>query len=71
MPTKAFKLGEKTDPISMYLSDIYTIPANLTGMPAISIPIKNLETLPIGFQLMAPHMEEERLFDIGLLCENI
>ena len=71
VPTKAFKLGEKTDPISMYLSDIYTIPANLTGMPAISIPIKNLETLPIGFQLMAPHMEEERLFDIGLLYENI
>lgn len=63
-PTPAFRLGEKTsDPIAMYLSDIFTAAANLTGVPAISFPIGNdANGLPIGAQFMAPHFQEERMF---------
>ena len=63
-PTPAFKIGEKVeDPISMYLNDIFTIPANLAGIPAISIPCGLTQTgLPIGLQLMAPPFAEESLF---------
>lgn len=69
-PTTAFKFGEKTqDPVQMYLSDVFTIPANLAGIPAISIPVEKYEvgsgTLPIGFQLMAPHFRESDLFTLG------
>lgn len=68
-PMPAFKLGEKSDPLSMYLADIFTVPANLTGAPAISLPMGTVmrdgKELPIGIQLMAPHDGEERLFDIG------
>jgi len=62
-PTPAFKLGEKTsDPIQMYLNDIFTVSANLTGLPAISVPCGfSAERLPIGFQLTG------RLFDEGTL----
>ena len=62
-PSPAFKLGEKSnDPLSMYLSDICTIPVNLAGIPAISIPCGfNAAGLPIGMQLMAPKMGEEKL----------
>lgn len=71
-PTAAFKIGEKTsDPLSMYLSDIYTISANLAGIPGISIPC-GLTTarLPIGFQLLAPTFEEERLFRAARMFER-
>ena len=52
-PTPAFKLGEKTnDPVSMYLSDIYTIAVNLAGLPGISIPAGFVNDLPIGMQLI-------------------
>ncbi len=59
-PTVAFRIGEKTgDPLSMYLSDIFTITQPLAGIPAISIPCgKNSENLPIGLQLMANHFDE-------------
>jgi aspartyl-tRNA(Asn)/glutamyl-tRNA(Gln) amidotransferase subunit A len=62
-PTVAFKVGEKfSDPISMYLSDIYTIPANLAGVPAISIPCGFSKSgLPIGLQMMAKAFDEEML----------
>ena len=56
-PTSPFRLGEKFDPLSMYLSDIYTIPVNLAGIPAL--------TLPSGIQLMASHFEEKKLFELG------
>ncbi len=67
MPEKVFKLGEKSsDPIKMYLSDIYTVSVNLAGLPAISIPAgKDSNGLPIGFQLIAPAFEEGRLFSLG------
>lgn len=68
-PTPAFKLGEKEDPLSMYRQDIFTVPVNLTGVPAISIPMKEVERdgkmLPVGIQYIAPHAGEDRLFDIG------
>ncbi len=63
-PTTAFRLGEKVDdPIQMYLSDIFTIPVNLAGIPGISVPCGfDSKGLPIGLQLMASHMQEEKLF---------
>lgn len=66
-PSVAFKIGEKTkEPLKMYLSDIYTISANLSGIPAISLPGGfSKEGLPIGLQLMAKPFEEELLFQIG------
>ena len=62
-PTTAFRLGEKTgDPLQMYLSDIFTIPVNLAGIPGISVPCGlDRDGLPIGLQLMAGHFGEERL----------
>ncbi len=69
-PSPAFKIGEKTaDPVAMYLEDIFTVTANLTGMPAISIPCgfskKDGVDLPVGLQLTARHGEEQVLFDAG------
>jgi aspartyl-tRNA(Asn)/glutamyl-tRNA(Gln) amidotransferase subunit A len=68
-PTPAFKIGEKSDPLSMYLADIFTVPANLTGVPAISVPAGSVErdgiALPVGVQYIAPHAGDERLFDFG------
>lgn len=61
-PTTAFALGEKTDdPITMYLNDIYTIGANLAGLPGISIPCGLADGLPVGLQLVGPHFAEERI----------
>lgn len=65
-PTAAWKFGGKTDPLSMYLSDIYTIPANLAGNPAMSVPCGYTEEgLPIGFQIMARPFEESMLYRVG------
>jgi aspartyl-tRNA(Asn)/glutamyl-tRNA(Gln) amidotransferase subunit A len=63
-PTPAFRLGEKTDdPLTMYLSDIFTIPCNLAGIPGISVPCGfSAEGLPIGAQLLSNHFGEEALF---------
>ena len=71
-PTPAFKFGEKTsDPLAMYLSDIYTISANLAGLPAMSIPCGFSSTkLPIGLQLQAPPFEEERLLRAARMFER-
>ena len=61
-PTPAFKIGDKVDdPITMYLNDIYTIGANLAGLPAMSIPCGLLDGLPLGLQLIGPHFAESRL----------
>jgi aspartyl-tRNA(Asn)/glutamyl-tRNA(Gln) amidotransferase subunit A len=67
-PYPAFKLGEKLDdPLQMYLADIYTISANLAGIPAISIPcgFVSPENLPIGLQLMGKHFDESNLIAVG------
>ena len=61
-PTPAFALGSKTsDPITMYLNDIYTIGANLAGLPALSIPCGFVGKLPVGLQLVGPHFGEEKI----------
>lgn len=68
-PTPAFKIGEKKDPLSMYLSDIFTTPANVTGIPALSIPsgtvARDGKDLPVGLQIMANHGREDIIFNIG------
>jgi aspartyl-tRNA(Asn)/glutamyl-tRNA(Gln) amidotransferase subunit A len=69
MPAPAFVIGEKSDPLSMYLADIFTVPANLTGNPAISMPCGVVKRagnhLPIGVQFTAAHGNEPALFIVG------
>jgi aspartyl-tRNA(Asn)/glutamyl-tRNA(Gln) amidotransferase subunit A len=70
-PTTAFRIGEKIDdPISMYLSDVMTIPVNLAGLPAISIPAGvSKDNLPIGMQIIAKPLDEKNLLKIAHFCE--
>lgn len=71
-PTAAFKLGEKTsDPLKMYLADIFTAPANLAGIPGISVPSGFTKNgLPLGFQLLGPRFSEELLFKLGKMYQE-
>ena len=70
-PSIAFKLGEKTDdPLSMYLSDIATIPVNLAGIPAISIPCGFVNDLPVGLQIIGKAFSEEMLFRVAYTYEQ-
>ena len=70
-PTVANKFGELSNPMDMYLSDIYTISVNLAGLPALSLPImKNAEGMPVGLQLIAKAYDEQTLFDGSLSLEN-
>jgi aspartyl-tRNA(Asn)/glutamyl-tRNA(Gln) amidotransferase subunit A len=63
-PTPAFEIGAKIDdPVTMYLNDIYTIGANLAGLPGISIPCGYVDSLPMGMQLIGPHFSEDRLLN--------
>ncbi|MFZ2556158.1 MAG: Asp-tRNA(Asn)/Glu-tRNA(Gln) amidotransferase subunit GatA [Minisyncoccia bacterium] len=74
VPTPAFKLGEKSDPLAMYAADIFTVPVNLAGVPAISVPSGSVtregKELPVGFQLIGAHHAEEMLFTIGADVEK-
>lgn len=75
-PTPAFKIGEKaSDPLQMYLADIFTVPVNIAGVPAISIPSGFVEEegkkLPLGMQFIAPHFAEEALFALGKDFESV
>ena len=71
-PTVAFNLESKIDdPLSMYLNDICTIPANIAGIPAISIPSNLSDNLPVGFQIMGPHFSESRIMNIGNSIQKI
>lgn len=71
-PTGAFKTGEKTDnPIEMYKSNNLTIPANLAGIPALSIPTGlDSQGLPIGLQIMGNHFQEQKILNIALSIEK-
>lgn len=71
-PSPAFPLGEKTsDPLKMYLEDIFTVPVNLAGLPAISVPAGHTSSgLPIGVQLTGPRFGEEILFALGKQIED-
>lgn len=72
-PVPAFKIGEKmNDPVAMYLCDIFSAPANLSGVPSIAIPSgNNKEGLPLSIQFMATHFDEEALFEVGKKFESI
>ena len=72
-PTTAFKLGEKMeDPLAMYLNDIATIPANLAGIPGMSLPngLADEDQLPSSIQLLAPAREDKRLYEVGAVLEK-
>ncbi len=69
-PTPAFAFGAKSDPYEMYLSDIFTCTANLAGVPALSMPIGRVGKLPVGGQLIAPHFQEQRMFDVAVVLER-
>ncbi|MET0536037.1 MAG: amidase family protein, partial [Steroidobacter sp.] len=65
-PTPAFDIGAKVDdPITMYLNDIYTIGANLAGLPALSIPCGKIDGLPVGLQIIGPHFAEAKLLNVA------
>lgn len=72
-PSAAFPLGDRTaDPLSMYLNDVFTVPANLAGLPAISVPAGMSEQgLPLGLQLIAPALAEPRLFSLASCLEEV
>ncbi len=74
-PMPAWKIGEKSDPLSVYLADVFTVTANIVGLPAISLPSGFIKVegkdLPLGIQFMAPHEEEDLLFEVGKQFESI
>ncbi|TLM84855.1 Asp-tRNA(Asn)/Glu-tRNA(Gln) amidotransferase subunit GatA [Pseudarthrobacter sp. NamE2] len=73
-PTTAFRLGEKLDdPLAMYLNDVATIPANLAGVPGLSLPggLADEDGLPVGIQLLAPAREDARLYRVGAVLEAL
>jgi aspartyl-tRNA(Asn)/glutamyl-tRNA(Gln) amidotransferase subunit A len=71
-PTAAFKLGEKVDdPLAMYLADIYTVTADLAGIPGISVPCgETKEKLPIGLQILGRHFDESTILRVAQASEN-
>jgi aspartyl-tRNA(Asn)/glutamyl-tRNA(Gln) amidotransferase subunit A len=70
-PTPAFAIGAKVDdPVTMYLNDIYTIGANLAGLPGISAPCGFVDELPVGMQLIGPHFSEARLLSAAHLYQR-
>jgi aspartyl-tRNA(Asn)/glutamyl-tRNA(Gln) amidotransferase subunit A len=71
-PVTAFKIGEKaTDPLQMYLADIYTISANLAGIPGISIPCGfDKDNMPVGLQILTPAFSEDKLLKIARMFES-
>ena len=75
VPFIAWKVGEKSDPLSVYLADIFTITANMVGIPAISLPSGFSEVegkkLPLGIQFMASHGGEDLLFEVGKKFETL
>jgi aspartyl-tRNA(Asn)/glutamyl-tRNA(Gln) amidotransferase subunit A len=68
-PSTAFPIGAVTDPYEMYLSDIFTVTANLAGIPAMSLPIGRVDGLPVGGQILAPHFGEARMFRVAYALE--
>ena len=70
-PTTAFRIGEKiTNPLDMYLSDVFVVAVNLAGIPALSVPCGISNGLPIGMQIMGPHLSEETLLRIGHMYQT-
>jgi aspartyl-tRNA(Asn)/glutamyl-tRNA(Gln) amidotransferase subunit A len=71
-PTPAFKAGEKlNDPVAMYLADIFTVTANLAGIPGLTLPIGRVDGLPIGGQLLAPAFLEDEMLEAAFTLERV
>ena len=71
-PTFPFKIGEKADdPLSMYLSDVFTVSANIAGIPAINLPCGQADNLPINMQIIGPYLSDFSLLNISKTIENI
>ena len=69
-PTSAFKIGEKKDPLSMYLSDVFTVPASLAGLPAVSVPCGFVQGLPVGLQIIGPQFQDQLVLEAADLYEK-
>ena len=69
-PSVAFELGAVRDPVAMYRQDVFTTPASLAGLPAMSLPCGFQDGLPVGLQLIAPHFEEGRLLALGAALQS-
>ncbi|MDQ8162876.1 MAG: amidase family protein, partial [Gemmatimonadota bacterium] len=69
-PTPAFRIGEVSNPYDMYLSDIYTVTANLAGIPAMSQPIGLVDGMPVGGQCMAARFDEATMFRVAAALEQ-
>jgi aspartyl-tRNA(Asn)/glutamyl-tRNA(Gln) amidotransferase subunit A len=71
-PTTAFPIGTRhEDPVTMYLNDIYTIGANLAGLPALSVPCGFVDHLPVGVQLIGPHFSETQLLSAAHAYQQV
>jgi len=71
-PTTAFRIGEKTsDPLEMYLSDIYTVATNPAGVPALALPAGFSNDMPVGMQLIGKHLDEQTLFQVGYAYQQV
>ena len=70
-PTTAYRAGEKGTSLEMYMGDIYTVPVNIAGLPALSMPCaRDGEGLPVGVQLIGPHFSEQTIYRAGLALEQ-
>jgi aspartyl-tRNA(Asn)/glutamyl-tRNA(Gln) amidotransferase subunit A len=70
-PTTAFRIGERAaDPVAMYLSDVYTIPVNLAGITAVSVPCGSVDGLPVGLQIMGTHFAEATVLRTAYAVEQ-
>lgn len=69
-PTIAWNFGEKADPLTMYLSDVYTIPASLAGLPGLSVPCGFVDGLPVGLQILGKYMDDETMLNVGEVYEK-
>jgi aspartyl-tRNA(Asn)/glutamyl-tRNA(Gln) amidotransferase subunit A len=68
-PTPAFPIGAISDPYEMYLNDIFTVTANLAGVPALSVPLGRVRRLPVGGQIIAAHFDEYTMFRVAYALE--
>ncbi|MEA3432413.1 MAG: amidase family protein, partial [candidate division WOR-3 bacterium] len=69
-PTVAFDIGAKKSPLEMYFSDIFTVPASLAGLPALSMPVGKKNGLPIGMQLIGKQCHEHDIFEVAHYLEK-
>jgi aspartyl-tRNA(Asn)/glutamyl-tRNA(Gln) amidotransferase subunit A len=69
-PNLPFRLGEKVDPLDSYNSDKFTVPVNIAGLPAMSLPCGFVDGLPVGMQIIAPAFREDKLFEVAYAFEQ-